>query len=145
RLRADLAGNANVKGEFIVRIMAAEQFRLEREVEYGTPEQNESVREIVAAVQTEGDAALLRYTAQHDRVTLEAGALRVTDAEIAAAYDRVDAAFLTAIREAAVNVRTFHEKQKRNSWMELQPDGTMLGQILRPLKRVGVYVPGGKA
>jgi len=129
----------------MVRIMAAEQFRLKREVEYGTPEQNESVREIVAAVQAEGDAALLRYTAQHDRVTLDAGALRVTDAEIAAAYDRVDAEFLEAIREAAVNVRAFHEKQKRNSWMELQPDGTLLGQILRPLKRVGVYVPGGKA
>lgn len=125
--------------------MAAEQFRLKREVEYGTPEQNEAVREIVAAVQAEGDAALLRYTAQHDRVTLDAGSLRVTDAEIAAAYDRVDGAFLDAIREAAVNVRAFHEKQKRNSWMELQPDGTLLGQILRPLKRVGVYVPGGKA
>ena len=128
-----------------MRIMAAEQFRLKREVEYGTPEQNEAVREIVAAVQAEGDAALLRYTAQHDRVTLDAGSLRVTDAEIAAAYDRVDGAFLDAIREAAVNVRAFHEKQKRNSWMELQPDGTLLGQILRPLKRVGVYVPGGKA
>ncbi len=125
--------------------MAAEQFQLKREVEYGTPEQNETVREIVAAVQAEGDAALLRYTAQHDRVTLDAGSLRVTDAEIAAAYDRVDGAFLDAIREAAVNVRAFHEKQKRNSWMDLQPDGTLLGQILRPLKRVGVYVPGGKA
>lgn len=128
-----------------MRIMAAEQFQLKREVEYGTPEQNEAVREIVAAVQAEGDAALLRYTAQHDRVTLDAGSLRVTDAEIAAAYDRVDSAFLDAIREAAVNVRAFHEKQKRNSWMDLQPDGTLLGQILRPLKRVGVYVPGGKA
>jgi histidinol dehydrogenase len=128
-----------------MRIVAADQFQLKREVEYGTPEQNEAVREIVAAVQAEGDAALLRYTAQHDRVTLDAGSLRVTDAEIAAAYDRVDGAFLDAIREAAVNVRAFHEKQKRNSWMELQPDGTLLGQILRPLKRVGVYVPGGKA
>ena len=57
----------------------------------------------------------------------------------------VDAAFLTAIREAAVNIREFHEKQMRQSWVDLQPDGTMLGQLLRPLKRVGVYVPGGKA
>ena len=53
--------------------------------------------------------------------------------------------FLTAIREAAANIRAFHEKQKRQSWMDLQPDGTMLGQMMRPLKRVGVYVPGGKA
>lgn len=128
-----------------MRIMKAEQFGLQREVEYGTPEQNETVRQIVEAIKAEGDAALLRYTEQLDRVQLEASSLRVTQEEIQAAYEKVDAEFLTAIREAAVNVRVFHEKQKRNSWMDLQPDGTMLGQILRPLKRVGVYVPGGKA
>ncbi|SFF35007.1 histidinol dehydrogenase [Paenibacillus algorifonticola] len=129
----------------IVRIMRAEQFGLKREVEYGSPEQNEVVRTIIADVRNEGDAALLRYTAKLDRAELTAAELRVTQAEIDAAYDQVDAAFLTAIREAAVNIRSFHEKQKRNSWMDLQPDGTLLGQILRPLKRVGVYVPGGKA
>ncbi|RJX40327.1 histidinol dehydrogenase [Paenibacillus pinisoli] len=128
-----------------MRIMRAEQFGLKREVEYGTPEQNESALRIVADVKAEGDAALLRYTEQHDKVKLDASALRVAQEEIDAAYDRVDAAFLTALREAAVNIRKFHEKQLRNSWMDLQPDGTMLGQIMRPLKRVGVYVPGGKA
>lgn len=125
--------------------MRAEQFGLKREVEYGSPEQNEVVRTIIADVRKEGDAALLRYTAKLDRAELTAAELRVTQAEIDAAYEQVDAAFLTAIREAAVNIRSFHEKQKRNSWMDLQPDGTLLGQILRPLKRVGVYVPGGKA
>ncbi|WP_168118486.1 histidinol dehydrogenase [Paenibacillus sp. HB172176] len=128
-----------------MRIMQAEQFGLKREVEYGTPEQNEAAMRIVGDVKAEGDAALLRYTAQHDGVKLAAAELRVTPQEIEAAYGRVDAAFLTAIREAAVNIRAFHEKQKRASWMDLQPDGTMLGQIMRPLKRVGVYVPGGKA
>jgi histidinol dehydrogenase len=128
-----------------MRIMRAEQFGLKREVEYGTPEQNEAALRIVADVKAEGDAALLRYTEQHDRVKLDAASLRVTQQEIEAAYDQVDAEFLTAIREAAVNVRTFHEKQMRNSWMDLQQDGTLLGQIMRPLKRVGVYVPGGKA
>ncbi|MCK9861617.1 histidinol dehydrogenase [Paenibacillus sp. ATY16] len=128
-----------------MRIMKAEQFGLQREVEYGTPEQNETVRQIVEAIKAEGDAALLRYTEQLDRVRIDASSLRVTQEEINAAYGKVDAAFLTAIREAAVNIRVFHEKQMRNSWMDLQPDGTMLGQILRPLKRVGVYVPGGKA
>jgi histidinol dehydrogenase len=128
-----------------MRIMRAEQFGLKREVEYGTPEQNEAALRIVADVKAEGDAALLRYTEQHDRVKLYAASLRVTQEEIEAAYDLVDADFLTAIREAAVNVRVFHEKQMRNSWMDLQQDGTMLGQIMRPLKRVGVYVPGGKA
>lgn len=128
-----------------MRIMRPEQFGLQREVEYGTPEQNEAVRTIVEDVRLEGDAALLRYTERHDRVLLDASALRVTQEEIEAAYDHVDAAFLTAIREAAVNIRSFHEKQMRTSWMDLKPDGTMLGQIMRPLKRVGVYVPGGKA
>ncbi|WP_138756357.1 histidinol dehydrogenase [Paenibacillus sinopodophylli] len=128
-----------------MRIMRAEQFGLKREVEYGTPEQNESALRIVADVKAEGDAALLRYTEQHDRVKLDAASLRVTQEEIQAAYAEVDADFLTAIREAAVNVRVFHEKQMRTSWMDLQQDGTLLGQIMRPLKRVGVYVPGGKA
>ena len=128
-----------------MRIMRAEQFGLKREVEYGSPEQNEAALRIVADVKAEGDAALLRYTEEHDRVKLDASSLRVTQEEIEAAYERVDADFLTAIREAAVNIRLFHEKQLRASWMDLQPDGTLLGQIMRPLKRVGVYVPGGKA
>ncbi|MFC0332343.1 histidinol dehydrogenase [Paenibacillus sepulcri] len=128
-----------------MRMLRAEQYGLTREVEYGTPEQNETVRQIVEDVRTEGDAALLRYTEEHDRVRLDAQSLRVTEAEIHAAYDLVDEAFLTAIRQAAVNIRSFHEKQVRQSWMDVQPDGTMLGQLLRPLRRVGVYVPGGKA
>lgn len=128
-----------------MRIMRAELFGLKREVEYGTPEQNETALRIVRDVKAEGDAALLRYTEQLDKVKLDASELRVTREEIEAAYEHVDAAFLAAIREAAANIRRFHEKQLRNSWMDLQPDGTMLGQIMRPLKRVGVYVPGGKA
>ncbi|MFD0589766.1 histidinol dehydrogenase [Paenibacillus sp. GCM10027627] len=128
-----------------MRIMRAEQFGLKREVEYGTPEQNEAALRIVGDVKAEGDAALLRYTEQFDKTKLDASQLRVTQEEIEAAYEHVDAGFLTALREAAVNIRRFHEKQLRNSWMDAQPDGTLLGQILRPLKRVGVYVPGGKA
>ncbi|MGG4036336.1 histidinol dehydrogenase [Paenibacillus cisolokensis] len=128
-----------------MKIMRAEQFGITREVEYGSPEQNEAVREIVEAVRNEGDAALLRYTELHDKVSLDAASLRVGDAEIEAAYDRVEPEFVAAIREAAANIRSFHEKQKRTSWMDLQPDGSLLGQIVRPLRRVGVYVPGGKA
>src|SRR4051812_47099339 len=105
-----------------MRMLRAEQYGLTREVEYGTPEQNETVRQIVEDVRTEGDAALLRYTEEHDRVRLDAQSLRVTEAEIHAAYDLVDEAFLTAIRQAAVNIRSFHEKQVRQSWMDVQPD-----------------------
>lgn len=126
-------------------IGSAKGFRLERETEYGTPQQNATVAEIVAAVRREGDAALLRYTAQFDKVELKPGELRVTEAEIAAAYDKVEPDFLSALRQAAANITAFHEKQKRSSWMDVQPDGTMLGMAIRPLKRVGLYVPGGKA
>jgi histidinol dehydrogenase len=128
-----------------MRIMPAKQFSIRRETEYGTPEQNEAVRQVVEAVRREGDAALFRFTERFDRVKLDASALRVAPEEIEAAYEQVDSRFLDALRAAADNIRAFHEKQKRTSWMELAPDGTMLGQIVRPLRRVGLYVPGGKA
>jgi len=126
-----------------MRIIPASAFELKREVEYGSPEQNETVRRIIEEVRQDGDAALRRMAQQFDRVTVTE--LRVSDEEIQAAYAQVDADFLAALRQAAANIRAFHEKQKRTSWMDLQPDGSLLGQIIRPLKRVGLYVPGGKA
>lgn len=128
-----------------MKIIKAEEFDLRREVEYGSAEQNESVRTIVADVKKEGDAALLRYTEKFDGVRLEPAGLRVTPEELQAAYSQVEPSFVEAISAAAANIRAFHLRQKRNSWMDLQPDGSLLGQIIRPLKRVGVYVPGGKA
>ncbi|QSF45252.1 histidinol dehydrogenase [Paenibacillus tianjinensis] len=128
-----------------MKVQSSKDFKLQREVEYGTPEQNETVKQIVADIKTEGDAALLRYTERFDRTTLTASELRVTEEELQAAYSRVEDSFVTAIRAAAANIRAFHARQKRSSWMDLQPDGTILGQIIRPLKRVGVYVPGGTA
>ncbi|GJM80653.1 histidinol dehydrogenase [Paenibacillus sp. HMSSN-139] len=129
----------------MMKLVSAQDFDLRREVEYGSPEQNEAVKTIVQAVKTEGDAALLRYTEQFDGMKLGASGLRVTKEELQAAYQAVEPSFVTAIRGAAENIRAFHARQKRNSWMDLQPDGSLLGQIIRPLKRVGVYVPGGKA
>ncbi|KOP69044.1 histidinol dehydrogenase [Bacillus sp. FJAT-18019] len=128
-----------------MKVVSARDFQLTRENDYGTPEQNEVVKAIVADIRAEGDAALLRHTEQLDRVRLTADQLRVTDEELKAAYEQVETSFVTAIQSAANNIRAFHMKQKRNSWMDLQPDGSILGQIIRPLKRVGVYVPGGKA
>lgn len=133
------------KGEAAVKVKSSKDFKLQRDVEYGTPEQNETVKQIVATIKKEGDAALLRYTEQFDRTVLTAAELRVTPEELQAAYSQVEDSFVTAIRAAAVNIRAFHARQKRSSWMDLQPDGTILGQIIRPLKRVGVYVPGGTA
>ncbi|UJF33074.1 histidinol dehydrogenase [Paenibacillus hexagrammi] len=126
-----------------MRILPASEFQLKREVEYGTPEQNESVLRIIEAVRQDGDAALRRFAQQFDGVSV--AELRVSDEEVQAAYEQVDAGFVAALRQAAANIRAFHEKQKRTSWMDLQPDGSLLGQIIRPLKRVGLYVPGGKA
>ncbi|CAM4087083.1 histidinol dehydrogenase [Saccharibacillus endophyticus] len=128
-----------------MKIVPAAQFDLRRDVEYGSEEQVATVKRIVGDIKAEGDSALLRYTESLDRTRLEASQLRVTAQELQDAYGRVEESFVTAIRAAAVNIRAFHERQKRNSWMELQPDGGMLGQIIRPLRRVGVYVPGGKA
>ncbi|MCP3775813.1 histidinol dehydrogenase [Paenibacillus sp. MZ04-78.2] len=126
-----------------MRVMPASEFSLQREVEYGTPEQNESVQRIIEEVRRDRDAALRKFAQQFDGVKI--GELRVTQEEIEAAYTQVDEGFLAALREAAVNIRRFHEKQMRNSWMDLQADGSILGQVIRPLRRVGLYVPGGKA
>jgi histidinol dehydrogenase len=126
-----------------MKVVQAGEFQMKRETDYGTPEQNEQARRIIDAVREEGDAALRRYAEMFDRVRVDE--LRVSEAEIKAAYDKVDASFVTALRQAAANIRAFHEKQKRVSWMDLQADGSLLGQVIRPLKRVGVYVPGGTA
>ncbi|MFB6366988.1 histidinol dehydrogenase [Paenibacillus elgii] len=126
-----------------MRVMPASEFSLQREVEYGTPEQNESVKRIIEEVCRDGDAALRKFAQQFDGVKVDE--LRVAPEEIEAAYAQVDESFLAALREAAANVRRFHEKQMRNSWMDLQADGSILGQVIRPLRRVGLYVPGGKA
>lgn len=126
-----------------MKIVQASMFELKREVDYGTPEQNEQVARIIAAVRSEGDAALRRFALEFDRVQIDE--LRVSADEIQAAYDQVDAAFVEALRQAAANIRAYHEKQKRTSWMDLQANGSLLGQVIRPLKRVGLYVPGGTA
>lgn len=126
-----------------MRIALAKDFALNREVDYGSVEQTETVRAVLESVKKEGDAALRRYTETFDRVKVEQ--LRVTTNEIEAAYAEVDERFIVSLRKAAANIRSFHEKQKRVSWMDLQPDGSLLGQMIRPLRRVGLYVPGGKA
>lgn len=128
-----------------MRIMPADEYQIERSVEYGSKEQNETVRNIVSDVLARGDEALLEYTAKFDGMKLKSDELRVEEDEIKAAYEKVDEEYLTAIRLAADNIRSYHEKQKRTSWIDMQEDGSILGQILRPLKRVGLYVPGGTA
>src|SRR5690606_15142489 len=71
--------------------------------------------------------------------------IQVSQREIEAAYNEVSPTYLSALRQAADNIRRFHERQKQHSWIEFEKDGVALGQLIRPLKRVGVYVPGGTA
>lgn len=104
-----------------------------------------AVAEILAKVKSEGDEALFAYTKQFDKVAINKDTIRVTEEEIKEAYDTIDPALLDVIRKALVNIRTYHEKQIQNSWFTSTTNGTMLGQKVTPLNRVGVYVPGGKA
>lgn len=109
------------------------------------PEQEETVRRIVARVQQEGDAAVFDYEAQFDHVSLTASTIEVIEEEIKEAYDAVDETLLSVMRKALVNIREYHEKQVQQSWMTTREDGVILGQKITPLDTVGVYVPGGKA
>ena len=104
-----------------------------------------SVKEILDKVKEEKDAAVFAYTAKFDGAELTADTIEVTEAEIEEAYAQVDGTLLTVIRKAKDNIESYHAKQRQNSWFDSKPDGTILGQKITPLHRVGVYVPGGKA
>ena len=104
-----------------------------------------SVKEILDKVKEEKDAAVFAYTAKFDGAELTADTIEVTDAEIEEAYAQVDDTLLIVIRKAKDNIESYHAKQRQNSWFDSKPDGTILGQKITPLHRVGVYVPGGKA
>lgn len=105
----------------------------------------ELVRQIVGDVRHEGDAAVLRYTKLIDRVDFAPKDFLVSEAEYAAAEKEADPAVVASLRKAAANVRKYHEEQKPNSWMTYREKGSILGQSLIPLDRVGIYVPGGTA
>ena len=105
----------------------------------------ESVREILDAVKEKRDQALFEYTEKFDGAHISADNILVTEDEIKEAYDEVDPGLVDIIRKALDNIRTYHEKQRQYSWFDSKPDGTILGQKVTALHRVGVYVPGGKA
>lgn len=116
---------------------------LKRTVDGGTEEQRKAVQEIIAAVRKSGDLAVKAFTEKFDSVSLDH--FLVTQDEIAEAYKTVSPKLVDIITEAAENIRTYHEKQLRPSWMTTEENGTMLGQKVTPLDSVGVYVPGGTA
>lgn len=103
------------------------------------------VAEILEQVKSRKDEALFAYTKQFDNADVNETNIMVTKAEIEEAYTYVDAELLQIIRKALNNIKSFHEKQKVQSWFDSKPDGSILGQKVTPIQKVGVYVPGGKA
>lgn len=109
-------------------------------------EVTERVQEIIAAVRSRGDAALLEYTNRFDQLGLsDASDLEITAAEIDAAFEKLPADDLDALQLACDRVARFHEKQKTQTWISTEEPDILLGQKVTPLSRVGIYVPGGKA
>ncbi|WP_050642324.1 MULTISPECIES: histidinol dehydrogenase [Clostridia] len=104
-----------------------------------------SVREILDAVKEKGDEAVFSYTKKFDGAEIHAQNVLVTEEEVAEAYAQVDASLLEIIRKSLKNIESYHAKQMQYSWFDSKPDGTMLGQKVTALRRVGVYVPGGTA
>jgi histidinol dehydrogenase len=118
---------------------------LDRAPERVAPEIHQSVGEILAAVRERGDAALIELTARFDRVALTPARLAVTSAEYDEAERRVGEPTLAALRYAAARIEAFHRAAMPKGWSMTDACGSRLGQEVRPLERVGVYVPGGRA
>ena len=105
----------------------------------------ELVRQIVGDVRRDGDKAVIHYTKLIDRVELTPENMLVSEAEFEAAEQAADPAVVASLEKAAENVRRYHQEQKPNSWMTYREQGSILGQSIIPLDRVGIYVPGGTA
>lgn len=104
-----------------------------------------TVKEIVEDIHTNKDAALFKYTERFDKAVLCKDTIKVTKEEIEEAYAQVDPSLVEIIRKAKANIKEYHEKQKQYSWFDSKDNGSMLGQKVTPIDKVGVYVPGGKA
>lgn len=104
-----------------------------------------AVREILDQVKEKGDEAVFAYTKKFDGADLNAGNVLVTEEEVKEAYDAVDDSLIEIIRKSLKNIESYHAKQMQYSWFDSKPDGTLLGQKVTAIERVGVYVPGGKA
>ncbi len=104
-----------------------------------------SVRSIIDSVRCDGDRAVARFTEKYDRVSLRPGQFQIDESEIKSAYRSLSANSLRALRTAYGNIVAFHKKNLRRNWVSKGRDGSLLGQKITPIERVGVYCPGGKA
>lgn len=127
----------------MIPIVHADVLDTRRPEETATLEEEQMVRDIIRRIQVTGDAALREYTRRFDGVDVTDPL--VSEEEVAVAYKRVEPGLVEALKQAAAQIDAYHQHQKRQSWMETRADGTVLGQLVRPLERVGLYVPGGRA
>lgn len=134
-----------IRVEKITSLEQKKSFKAQQESLFDLAELENRVKGIVEDVKQRGDAAILEYTARFDGANLTPEQLKVTEAEIKEAYSLVDQEFLEALRVAKARISSFHQKQLKNSWLETEEDGTILGQVYRPLESSGLYVPGGTA
>lgn len=103
------------------------------------------VNDIIENVKTNGDKALFEYSLKFDKFELTKDNIKVTKEELEEAVNSLDPEFVRILKDAANNIRDFHEKQKRLTWLDTKADGSILGQKFTPIEIAGVYVPGGKA
>lgn len=104
-----------------------------------------TVNEIIENVKTNKDKALFEYTLKFDKCEITADTIKVTKEEIDEAIKSLDPKFIEVMKKSAENIRVFHEKQKRNTWIDTKEDGSILGMRILPVEISGVYVPGGTA
>ncbi len=129
--------NEQTRGELLEKLLQRSPSN------YG--EYEKIVADIIENVRDNKDKALFDYTLKFDKFQLTADTIRVTEDEIKAAYDELDDDFIEVMKKSADNIRAFHEKQKRTSFIDTKDDGSILGQRITPIEISGVYVPGGKA
>lgn len=109
------------------------------------PEYEKTVSEIIENIKVNKDKALFEYTLKFDKYELNEKNIRVTEEEINKAFAAIEPEYVEVIKRAAENIRQFHEKQRRQTWIDTRADGSILGQRVSPIEKVGTYVPGGKA
>lgn len=133
RMRVDQASMENILENLLKRSPS----------QYGSYQ--DKVAKILSEVWEKRDEALFFYTKKYDKAEITAENIRVTDREIEEAYALVDDSLIEVMKKSLANIREFHEKQLRNSWIDTKDNGAVVGQRIMPLESVGVYVPGGKA
>ena len=132
----------------VIKVMESSDPLLEKMLEENFLDQVQAeglVTEVLTAVRAWGDNAVCEYIRRFGGPALQPGDLRVKDEEIEAALSLVGLDYLSSLRRALQNITAFHRKQLQVSWFETRDSGAILGQLVRPLDRVGIYVPGGKA